>query len=89
MVTNSAPVTAEELTAWRSEEVSLWVLEALEAMAAAQAEAWALASWERGLSDEKLLTELRTRADTFRSIAEADYTAFCAALNQDPASSDA
>jgi len=30
------------------------------------------------------LQELRVRADTLMSIAESDYEAFCAALDQEP-----
>lgn len=79
-----ATVTLEEHQAWLAHPVTQWVLEALEVRATEQQQAWVLASWDQGVSDGALLTELRTRADAYRAVAETEYPALCEVLGQEP-----
>jgi hypothetical protein len=72
----SAP-SREEFAAWRDHPVTLFVFAALSNASAEQRKAWDETSWDGGVSDENLLLELRTRADAYNSMQEADYEGFC------------
>jgi hypothetical protein len=67
------PISAEEFAAWRDDPVTQIVLKAHLEMAEKQREGWAKASWDAGTVDPLLLTELKTRADAYRAIAECSY----------------
>lgn len=69
-------VSEEEFGAWRDEPITRRILDTLGAMADAQREGWLTASWEGGNNDPLLLTELRTRADAYRALAEGSYADF-------------
>lgn len=79
-----ARITRDELDAWREHPVTAWVIAALESHAAAQRDEWASLSWEGGTADQLALTELRTRADAYRAVADAQYDDFCKALGEVP-----
>lgn len=72
----SAP-SREEFAAWRDHPVTLFVFAALSNASAEQRNAWSETSWEGGEANENLLLELRTRADAYNSMQEADYEGFC------------
>ena len=76
--------TREAFKAWRDDPITRFVLAALDRAADVQHEAWVETSWQSGIADEKLLAELRTRADAYRSIEEADYEGFCEWLGVEP-----
>ena len=70
--------------AWRDDPVTQFAFAALREASDAQSVAWAEASWDGGNADEKLLLELRTRADAYKSLEEADYEGFCEWLGVEP-----
>lgn len=74
----------EEWAAWRDDPTTLFILAALRNAAAAQKEAWDADSWHTGQANDRLLIELRTRADAYESIETADYEAFCEWAGVDP-----
>ncbi len=82
-VVNSAP-GREEFAAWRDDPVTLFVFAALRNAAAEQKQAWDDVAWHGGEANEKLLTELRTRADAYESLDAGDYEDFCAWAGVEP-----
>lgn len=80
------PPSAEEFARWRDDDVTRWVFKALETIAAENKAAWDSASWDHGQANPLLLLELRTRADTFRALAETPYEGFCETLGEEPLS---
>ena len=75
---------AEDFARWRDDRVTQWVFAALASMSDANKELWLTTSWENGVSNERTLIELRTRADAYRSLFETDYAAFCDANGDEP-----
>src|SRR5690349_7175053 len=67
----------EAFEAWRDHPVTQFVFAALRRAAAEQRAAWTETSWISGEADKNLLSELRTRADAYTSLEEADYEGFC------------
>jgi hypothetical protein len=65
--------TQEEFAAWRADPVTEWVVGELSKAAEAQKAGWVEHSWAGGVCDPVLLTELKTRADAYRSLAELSY----------------
>lgn len=63
----------DEWDQWKENPITRWVLQALETAAQHQEAAWREASWVKGEADALVLTELRTRADAYRALAEMDY----------------
>lgn len=61
----------EEFEAWRDNPITRWVLEACKIASEAAKQSFVDSAWERGIVDEKALTELRTRADCYEGLAEA------------------
>ena len=72
-------VTEEEFLAWRDHPVTQYVLEAYKRMAGEQKQQWCDVSWEGGQCDSYELCALRTRADAYLSMSEADLSDFIAA----------
>lgn len=77
------PPTREDFDRWRDDFVTRWILGACEIYATEQEAEWHRVSWINGGCSEKLLIELRTRADAYRALAETDYTAWLAANGQE------
>lgn len=75
-VVTPAP-SREEFAAWRSEPITGFAFAALRAAHRAQKEQWDEASWNGGLAEQETLIMLRTRADAYAALEEADYEAFC------------
>lgn len=73
---NKAP-DRETFATWQDHPVTAFVFAALRNAAAEQKAAWDDASWHAGEADQRLLTELRTRADAYDALGAADYEAFC------------
>jgi hypothetical protein len=67
------PVSAEEFAAWREDPVTAWVMGELGKAADAQKEAWMVMSWEGNVTDPIELQILKTRADSYRALAEVEY----------------
>lgn len=67
----------EAFDAWRDNPVTQFVFAALRNAAKEQRAAWAEASWEGGIAEQTLLSELRCRADAYNSMQEGDYEAYC------------
>ncbi len=63
----------EDFITWRDNGVTRWVMRAVENVAAKQEKTWLAASWEGGVVDPLVLTELRTRADSYRALIETGY----------------
>jgi hypothetical protein len=63
-------VHPEDFAEWLQHPTTEAVVAMFGAWADAQQAAWLRASWEGGKADLLLLTELRTRADAYRSMAE-------------------
>ena len=81
-----APITADDLDAWRENAVTRFVLSALETQAAAQAQAWSRIMTEGEPSDRELADlrlTLSVRADTLRAMAETDYARLCEVLEME------
>jgi hypothetical protein len=78
------PPHSEDFARWREDRVTQWVFAALSAMSDANRASWIEASWENGIANERVLTELRTRADAYRAMFETDYAAFCDANGDEP-----
>lgn len=76
--------TREEFEAWRDHPVSRMVFAGLARNADECREAWQDASWGQGHATPDLLVELRTRADTLRTLEDASYEAWCETLGLDP-----
>jgi len=74
----------EEFAAWRADPATLFAFAALEAAAEAQKAVWDTESWGRCQANPLLLMELRTRADAYRAMQEADYEGFCEWLGVEP-----
>lgn len=74
-----AAPTEEEFIAWRDHPVTQWVIRAFDLHAEEQKKAWLEGTWETGNCDSYALLELKTRADTFNAMKEADYSDFLAA----------
>lgn len=66
-------ITAEEFDAWLNEPVTEFVMTAALKAAEANRQAWLNASWSTGVANPQLLTELRTRADAYRALAETGF----------------
>lgn len=68
---------SEEFARWREDPMTRTVLSALEAAEAEQKKQWDSASWGGGLARgqdlERLLLELRVRADAYRSLHEMTF----------------
>lgn len=79
-----ARVTQEEFLRWQQDPVTAWVVEALNSRAEQHRLTWEQASWGQGVSDEKMLIELRTRADAYRAIGEVEYGDVCDSLGEEP-----
>ena len=82
-IVNQAP-DRETFATWLDHPVTLFAFAALRNAAAEQKAAWDDASWHAGEADQRLLTELRTRADAYDALGAADYEAFCAWAGVDP-----
>lgn len=76
--------TREAFRAWRSDPTTRFAFAALDRAADMQAQAWVDASWSGGQANPLLLAELRTRADAYKSLSEADYEGFCEWLGVEP-----
>lgn len=74
----------EAFRAWRDDHVTQFAFGALAVAAAEQQKAWTDVSWQSGDANAELLLELRTRADAYKSLQEADYEAFCQWLGVEP-----
>ena len=79
----SAP-SREEFAAWRDHPVTLFVFAAMRAVAEEQEQSWHDQSWNGGNCDPLELNGLRARADTYTSMEEGDYEAFCEWAGVDP-----
>lgn len=66
-------ITPEEFANWREDPVTQWVLKACETAARECQDAWSASSFETGVANPILLTELRTRADAYRALAETNW----------------
>jgi hypothetical protein len=66
-------ISAEEFAAWREDPVTQIIVKSLNDMAEQNKAGWLAASWDRGEADQSMLTELKTRADAYRSLAELSY----------------
>jgi hypothetical protein len=75
-IASSAP-SQDEFATWRDDPTTQFVFAALRAAAESQKVAWEDASWATGQANPLLLMELRTRADAYQSIENADYSALC------------
>jgi hypothetical protein len=64
-------VSEGEFEAWLDHPITRWVMDGCRIAAASAKAAWVEASWESGKADEKALTELRTRADSYEGFTEA------------------
>lgn len=65
--------TQEEFDAWAQHPITEWVAARYEIMALACRDAWSQHSWSAGVADEKLLTELRAKADAYMAFLETTY----------------
>lgn len=63
-------IEPEDFAEWFAHPVTEAVLRLLDGFASEQQAEWLRQSWGGGLADQTLLTELRTRADAYRAIAE-------------------
>lgn len=66
-------ITPDEFANWREDPVTKWVLAACEKAAAECQDGWSTTTFETGVADQLLLTELRTRADAYRALAETNW----------------
>lgn len=76
-------ITAEEFDAWRDDPVTQWVFAACLKAAEAQRQAFMDASWDTGVANQQLLTELRTRADAYSALAETTHIGWCNANEEE------
>jgi hypothetical protein len=75
--------TEEEFEAWRDHPVTQWVIGAFDLVAEEQKKAWLEATWDAGHCDSYSLCELKTRADTYQAMKDADYSDFLATYEKD------
>lgn len=77
----------EDFARWREDPMTKTVLGALKLAEAEQRKQWLEASWEggvvRGPDMERLLIELRTRADAYRALEEMSFEDMCTWLELD------
>jgi hypothetical protein len=78
------PPSREDFTRWLGDSVTAYVMRAHLAMAETNKAEWLRVSWEAGHANPALLSELRTRADAYRAIAEMTYDALCDANGDEP-----
>jgi hypothetical protein len=76
--------TREAFDAWREHPVTLFVFQALRAVAEEQEASWNGQSWHGGICDPLILNGLRARADAYNSIQDGDYEAYCAWVGVEP-----
>lgn len=78
----------EDFSRWREDPITKTVLGALELAEKAQKQAWDNASWSgevaRAPDLERLLIELRTRADAYASLREMTFEDVCLWLEIEP-----
>lgn len=71
----------DDFARWRDDPMTRQVLKALSLASDAQKQAWDTASWGgsivRGEDLERMLTELRVRADAYRSLEEMSFEQLC------------
>lgn len=70
-------MTRDDLSAWKDNPATKWVMEALEAKRDSLKEDWATISWLGGACDPLTLCELRSAASAFHTISEAQYEELC------------
>lgn len=75
--------TEEEFEAWRDHPVTRWVIDAFDIIAEEQKSAWIEATWTGGHCDSFELCALRTRADTYQAMKDAEYSDFVATHEKD------
>lgn len=76
--------SAEEFARWRDDRVTRWVMRAFAICADENKQEWMTASWEQGVSNPLLLSELRTRADAYRAMTDTPYEAHCETNGDEP-----
>lgn len=74
----------DDFARWLDDPVTAFVMRGFLEAAEANKAQWIAASWEGGACSEKMLAELRTRADAYRAIAETNYEGFCHMLGETP-----
>jgi hypothetical protein len=73
----------DEFVAWRDDNVTRFVMAALERNADECRDEWLRLSWEGGEADQRKLDGLRERSDALLGFT-ADYEAFCETLGLEP-----
>ncbi len=85
-----APYSREDLEAWKVDPVTRWVLSALRNQAQACQAEWVNQTWGPQLSgppgeaDQRLLLELKVRADALMAVEESSYEDVCEANGEIP-----
>jgi hypothetical protein len=72
--------TEDEFATWCEDPVTRFVTTAFLRMAEEQRRAWEAASWLGGEANEKLLIELRTRADAYAAIYQTTWEQYVGAI---------
>lgn len=80
--------TKEDFDAWRDNPVTQFVFAAHRQIAKECREAWDVEGWEKGNANQKLLDELRVRADTYNALPDTPYDGYCDTLGLEPRTED-
>lgn len=78
------PPSRDEFARWLDDSVTRYVMRAHLAMAETNKAEWTRVSWDAGHANPALLSELRTRADAYRAIAEMTYESVVDANGDEP-----
>lgn len=70
-------MTRDDFERWLDDPVTKLVMRAFLLAAEKNRDAWIKASWDGGACSKEMLSELRTRSDAYRAIAETNYEGFC------------
>lgn len=70
-------ITKDDYQIWKSHPITEWVLKAMSEAAMLNKAEWISRSWEGGEVDKLILTELRTRADSYLALDETSYEKMC------------
>lgn len=78
------PPTAEEFVRWWEDDVTQWVMKALERRVENQRQQWLQASWAGGAANQLILNELRSRATAWVEVFDTDYLGWCEINGDEP-----
>lgn len=78
------PPSRDDFARWLADPVTAYVMQAFLKMAEANRAEWIRTSWDGGGCSKELLAELRTRADAYRALPEANYDSICDANGDEP-----